>query len=290
MKINLAMSSKWRASKFVNFNAKFVWLLPGLLTIAVLFVWPIINLVIVSTEVSAATKGPYEAILTEPIYLRVILNTAISSFGTTVFCLLIGYPTAYAIYLLPQPWRLIVFSSVLFSYAVGTMPRAFSWIVLLGDRGLVNQALMQTFDLAEPIQMLYNQKGVIIGMSHVMLPFMVLTLLGAMTRVPNRLVPAARTLGARPLRAFATVFLPLTMPGILAGMMMVFIYSLGFYIVPAVLGGAGQTTAVMILRDLTLGQGRWAIAAALSTTMIVICIFGTAVYVALARIGEIKEQ
>lgn len=285
----VAVRPPWHPSQLLVGNASLVWLVPGLAAVAVLFVWPIANLLLVSLDVAAGTKSPYLAVLTEPIYLRVISNTAVSSLGTTIVCLLVGYPTAYAIHVLPPPWRLVVLSSVLFSYAVGTMPRAFSWIVLLGDRGLVNQALMSAFDLREPVQMLYNQAGVIIGMTHVMLPFMVLTLLGAMARVPDRLVPAARTLGAGPLRAFALVFLPLTMPGILAGMMMTFIYSLGFYVVPAVLGGAGQTTAVMILRDLTVGQGRWGIGAALSITMIVICILGAAVYVSLARIGEIEE-
>lgn len=280
----------WHPSQLLIGNASLVWLVPGLAAVAVLFVWPLANLLIVSLDVPAGTKSPYLAVLTEPIYLRVITNTAVSSLGTTIFCLLVGYPTAYAIHVLPPPWRLVVLLSVLFSYAVGTMPRAFSWIVLLGDRGLVNQALMTALDLNEPVQMLYNQAGVIIGMTHVMLPFMVLTLLGAMARVPNRLVPAARTLGAGPLHAFVLVFLPMTMPGILAGMMMTFIYSLGFYVVPAVLGGAGQTTAVMILRDLTVGQGRWSIGAALSITMVVICVLGAAVYVSLARIGEIEEQ
>lgn len=285
-----SMRAFWHPSQLFAGNANLLWLVPGLVAVAVLFVWPIANLMVVSLDVQTGTKSPYLAVLSEPIYLRVITNTAISSLGTMIFCLLVGYPTAYAIHVLPSPWRLIVLSSVLFSYAVGTMPRAFSWIVLLGDRGLLNQALMAALDLREPVQMLYNQSGVIIGMTHVMLPFMVLTLLGAMSRVPDRLVPAARTLGAGPLRAFALVFLPLTMPGILAGMMMTFIYSLGFYVVPAVLGGAGQTTAVMILRDLTVGQGRWGIGAALSITMIVICIVGAAVYVALARIGEIEEH
>lgn len=284
------MRAVWHPIQLFAGNANLIWLVPGLVAVAVLFVWPIVNLLVVSLDVQTGTKSPYLAVLSEPIYLRVIINTAISSLGTMIFCLLVGYPTAYAIYVLPSPWRLIVLSSVLFSYAVGTMPRAFSWIVLLGDRGLVNQALMTTLDLREPVQMLYNQSGIIIGMTHVMLPFMVLTLLGAMSRVPDSLVPAARTLGAGPLRAFALVFLPLTMPGILAGMMMTFIYSLGFYVVPAVLGGAGQTTAVMILRDLTVGQGRWGIGAALSITMIVICIVGAAVYVVMARIGEIEEH
>jgi len=280
----------WGPSDLLVGNASLLWLAPGLVAVAILFLWPIVQLVIVSLNVAPGTISPYVNVLSEPIYLRVISNTAVSALGTTIVCLLIGYPTAYAIHVLPSPWRLIVLSAVLFSYAVGTMPRAFSWIVLLGDRGLVNQALMRAFDLSEPFEMLYNQRGVLIGMTHVMLPFMVLTLLGAMARVPAGLVPAARTLGASAFRAFGLVFLPMTMPGVLAGMMMTFVYSLGFFVVPAVLGGAGQTTVVMILRDLTLGLGRWAIASALSITVIVICVFGAAIYVSLTRLGEIEEH
>jgi len=280
----------WHPADLLFGNASLVWLAPGLLAVGVLFVWPVAHLALISLNVPAGMASPYAAVLSEPLFLRVISNTAVSALGTTVICLLIGYPTAYAIHVLPAPWRPLVLASVLFSYAVGTMPRAFSWIVLLGDRGVVNQALMTAFDLSEPVQMLYNQSGVLIGMTHVMLPLMVLTLLGAMARVPERLVPAARTLGAGPLRAFALVFVPLTMPGVLAGMMMTFVYSLGFFVVPAVLGGAAQTTVVMILRDLTLGLGRWGIGSALSITVIVICALGAAIYVPLARIGEIEEQ
>ena len=271
-------------------GASLLWLLPGLAAMAVLFVWPIAHLFALSMGGPADAPSPYVAIMTEPLYLRVIVNTGVSALGTTSLCLLIGYPTAYAIHTLRRPWRTIVLGSVLLSYAVGTMPRAFSWIVLLGDRGLLNRMLMQAFDLRQPLPLLYNQSGVLIGMTHVMLPFIVLTLLASMSRVPPRLVPAARTMGAGPWRAFALVFLPMTLPGILAGMMMTFIYSLGFYVVPAVLGGAGQTTVVMILRDLTLGLGRWSLGSALSVTVIVVCILGAAIYVPLARIGEAADQ
>lgn len=267
-------------------GAGLVWLIPGLILMAILMAWPIATLLTLSLQTPDSNTNFYVTILTEPIYRRVLLNTGISALATTVICLLIGYPTAYAIHALASPLRGIVLASVMFSYAVGTMPRAFSWIVLLGDRGLVNQALMQTLSLSEPIPLLHNQGGVLIGMIHVMLPLMVLTLLAAMARVPKAVVAAARTLGAGPLRAFAFVFLPMTLPGILAGMLITFISSLGFYVVPAVLGGAAQTTVVMILRDLTLGLGRWGIGSALSIVMIVFCILGAAIYVTLARIGE----
>jgi ABC-type spermidine/putrescine transport system permease subunit I len=267
-----------------------LWLAPGLVALGVLMLWPAGHLLVLSLQPAETGIGPYAAILSEPVYRRVLLNTGVSALGTTVICLLIGYPTAYAVHSLSWPWRGVVLAAVLFSYAVGTMPRAFSWIVLLGDRGLVNQGLMQAFALSEPLPLLYNQGGVLIGMTHVMLPLMVLTLLAAMARVPAGVVAAARTLGAGPLRAFLFVFLPMTAPGILAGMMITFISSLGFYVVPAVLGGAGQTTVVMILRDLTLGLGRWGIGAALSVAMIVLCAAGAAVYVTLARIGEVERS
>ncbi|MFN6977198.1 MAG: ABC transporter permease [Gemmobacter sp.] len=267
-----------------------VWLLPGVAAMAVLFLWPIVGLLMLSLDVPPGGTGPYAAILNEPIYRRVMANTAISSLGTTTICLALGYPVAYAIHSIRPPWRSIVLGAVLFSYAVGTMPRAFSWIVLLGDRGIVNRTLMQVFDWNAPLQMLYNQSGVLIGMTHVMLPYMVLTLLASMARVPPQLVPAARTLGASRWRAFVNVFLPLTIPGVLAGVMMTFIFSLGFFVVPAILGGAQQTTVVMILRDLTLGLGRWGIGSALSIAVIVLCIVGAAIYVPLARIGEVDDQ
>ena len=194
--------------------AGLAWLLPGLAAMAVLFTWPIAYLIMFSLAVPVGGSSPYAAIVSEPIYLRVLINTGVSSLGTTIICLAIGYPVAYAIHSLRAPWRLIVLASVLFSYAVGTMPRVFSWIVLLGDRGVVNRTLMDAFSLSEPFQMLYNQTGVLIGMTHVMLPYMVLTLIAAMARVPPHLVLAARTLGAGPLRAFAQVFLPMTIPGV----------------------------------------------------------------------------
>jgi putative spermidine/putrescine transport system permease protein len=179
---------------------------------------------------------------------------------------------------------------VLFSYAVGTMPRAFSWLVMLGDAGLVNQALSAHAGLRSPIPMLYNQFGILVGMTHVMLPFMILILLGSMARVGPHLVPAARTLGATSVAAFWKVFFPLTRPGILAGTIVILVYSLGFYVVPAVLGGAAQTTVVMAIRDLALNLGIWGLAAALSTVTVAVSILGAVVYVRATKIAEVHDR
>jgi putative spermidine/putrescine transport system permease protein len=124
-------------------------------------------------------------------------------------------------------------------------------------------------------------------MIHVMLPFVTLVMLGSMMRVGAHLVPAARTLGASPGRAFWEVFFPLTRQGVLAATMLVFVYSLGFYIVPAVLGGAAQTTIVMEIRELALGLGVWGLGAALSTVVILVSIIGAAFYVRVTGLSDV---
>lgn len=270
-------------------DAARIWLVPGLLVMTLLFAVPVGYLVVASFTDPVPGTANFRTVFTQPLYFRVLANTGISAVGTTVICLLLGYPLAYAIHKMPAPWGRIVLAAVLFSYAVGTMPRAFSWIVILGDRGLVNQALMASFDLRRPVQMLYSQLGVFVGMTHVMLPFMVLTLLSSMSRVPAHLERAARTLGAGPVRTFLHVFWPLTIPGVLAGVMMTCVYSLGFYVVPAVLGGAQQTTVVMSIRELTQGLGLWGLGAALSLIVVLLSAVGAAFYVRLARLGEIEQ-
>jgi putative spermidine/putrescine transport system permease protein len=177
--------------------------------------------------------------------------------------------------------------SVLFAYAVGTVPRSFAWLVVLGDRGLLNQLWMGLSHSRKPIPLLYNQSGVLIGMIHIMLPFMTLLLLGAMARVNPNLVPAARTLGASPIRAFWEVFVPQTRPGVIAGVMLIFIYSLGFYVIPAVLGGSQQTTIVMQIQNLVLTVGRWGLGAALAGLLAIFSVIGAAMYVRLTGLTNV---
>jgi putative spermidine/putrescine transport system permease protein len=264
-----------------------LWLLPGLLVIAVLFVVPFGRVYWTSLTNPVPGWQNYAEILTNSLYFRVLRNTVVSAFWTTLGCLLIGYPLAYAIFRTRGWVRIILFGSVLFAYAVGTVPRTFAWLVMLGDRGLVNQVWMEITGSRRPIPILYNQSGVLIGMIHVMLPFMTLLLLGAMARVSPNLVPAARTLGASPLRALWEVFIPQTRPGVIAGVMLIFIYSLGFYVVPAVLGGSQQTTIVMQIQSLVLTTGRWGLGAALAGLLAIFSVLGSAAYVRLTGLTDV---
>jgi putative spermidine/putrescine transport system permease protein len=266
------------------------WLLPGLIVLAALFVVPFALVYWKSFTDPVPGLQNYQSILSNSLYVRVLWNTIVSAFWTTVGCLIIGYPLAYAIYRSSNRVRFILLGAVLFAYSVGTVPRSFAWLVVLGDRGVINQLRSFVTGATQPVYLLYNQTGVLIGMIHVMLPFMTLLLLGAMTRVNPRLVPAARTLGASPLRAFWEVFLPQTRPGIIAGAMLIFIYSLGFYVIPAVLGGPTQTTIVMQIQSLVLEVGRWGLGAALSGLLAVAAVLGAIFYVRATGLTNVYER
>lgn len=268
----------------------FGWLVPGLVVILVLFVAPFTLVFWKSFTDPTPGLQNYEAIFSDSLYARVLWNTVVSAFWTTIGCLIIGYPFAYAIYRSSHRMRLILLGAVLFAYSVGTVPRSFAWLVVLGDRGVINQIRMAITGATQPVYLLYNQTGVLVGMIHIMLPFMTLLLLGAMTRVNPRLVPAARTLGASPWRAFWEVFLPQTRPGVMAGALLIFIYSLGFYVIPAVLGGATQTTVVMQIQSLILTVGEWGLGSALSGILAIASIIGAVFYVRATGLTDVYAR
>ena len=269
---------------------EYIWLVPGLAMMIALFILPLGMMVRDSFIDPHPGLGNYTKLVSDPLYLHVIWNSVVSAVGATFCCIAIGYPTAYAIFKAPPRWRQFTLAALLFSFAVGTVPRTFSWLVVLGDRGLINRILLPFRTSGLPVLMLYNEVGVLVGMVHVMLPFIVLILLGTMMRVGPHLVPAARTLGATPVRAFFSIFLPLTKAGVIAGTMLIFIYSLGFYLVPAVLGGAGQTTVVMQIQSLVLNIGDWGLGAALSTIVAVVSVLGAAVYVQMTGLSDISSR
>jgi putative spermidine/putrescine transport system permease protein len=285
-----AVPAAIRGARWVPAESGYLWIAPGLAVMLFFFIQPIAQIIFASFTDPAPGFGNYVRIFSDTLYIRVLWNSIFSAFWATLLCLAIGYPAAYAIYRAPGHLRLAMLGIVLFSYAVGTVPRAFSWLVVLGDRGLLNQVGFLLFDDYKPIPFIYNQFGVLVGMVHVMLPFMILILLSSMMRINPRLVPAARTLGATYWQAMLTVFLPLTKPGVIAGAMLIFVYSLGFYVVPAVLGGASQTTIVMQISSLALRLGIWGLGAALSTFVILLSVIGAAIYVRMTGLSDVYSK
>ena len=179
----------------------------------------------------------YQRMVTRKSYMRIFRTTFEVSVITTGLCILIGYPLAYFLSQVPPRIANLCMITVLLPFWTSLLVRTYAWLVLLQKQGLINDWAIGLGLWDEPIKMVHNMTGTLIGMVHIMLPFLILPVYGSMKAIDRDYVKAAANLGASPRRAFWDVFFPLTMPGLFAGTLMVFILCLGFFVTPAVLGG-----------------------------------------------------
>jgi len=202
------------------------------------------------------------------VYVPYLARTLFVSATVTMLCILIGYPIAYAV-TKAKGWRArILLLLIMLPFWTSLLVRTAAWTVLLQKQGLINETLIWLGLIDEPVQLLFNRIGVLVGMTHVLLPFAILPLYSVMRNVNPSQMRAAASLGARPFRAFLTVFLPQTMPGIAAGGLMVFVLANGFYITPALLGGASDQLISALIADLAIGSANWPMASALSLVLL----------------------
>ena len=212
----------------------------------------------------------YERMLARKSYARIFRTTFEVSFLTTGLCILIGYPLAYFISGLPNRGANLCLITVLLPFWTSLLVRTYAWLVLLQKRGLVNDWAISLGLWNEPIKIVHNMTGNLIGMVHIMLPFLILPVYGAMRAINQDYMKAAANLGAGPKRAFWTVFFPLTLPGLFAGSLMVFILCLGFFVTPAVLGGGKVIMVSMkIVSNIELFVN-WGAASALGVVLLVL--------------------
>jgi ABC-type spermidine/putrescine transport system permease subunit I len=186
----------------------------------------------------------------------------------TFFCLLLGYPLGFLIATTTPLWATVGFVFVLLPLWTSVLVRTYAWMVLLGRNGVINRALVDAGITAEPIPLLHNFTGVLIGMVHVMLPYMVLLIYGAVRRLDPSIVAAAAGLGASSWRIFWRIYVPLTMNGIFAGCVIVFVLSLGFFITPALLGGGRVIMIAVLIEQQVRETLNWQFAAALSAVLL----------------------
>ena len=206
------------------------------------YLYPLTRLLAWSFFSPGFTLEHYAKLFGEPAYMRALRNTAEISIWVTVLSLALGYPLAYLMTVVSGRVRTLLIVLVLVPFWTSVLVRTFAWMVILGKRGIINQLLVGWGVIDRPLALIYNMLGVQIGMVHVLLPFMVFPLLSVMARIDVTLVSAARSLGASPRQAFLRIFLPLSLPGVSAGCVLVFLLAVGFYITPALLGGEGQVT------------------------------------------------
>lgn len=212
----------------------------------------------------------YERMLKRRSYARIFQTTFEVSLLTTGLCILIGYPLAYFMSQLPGRWANLCLITVLLPFWTSLLVRTYAWLVLLQRQGLVNEWGIGLGLWDEPIKMVHNLNGTLIGMVHIMLPFLILPVYGAMRAIDRDYLKAAANLGASPRRAFWTVFFPLSLPGLLAGSLMVFILCLGFFVTPAVLGGGTVILVSMkIVSNIELFVN-WGAASSLGVVLLVL--------------------
>jgi ABC-type spermidine/putrescine transport system permease subunit I len=242
-----------------------VGLLP-LLFLGFLFLLPVARLLMLSVE--GGTLVHFHKALFGELYVRVFYDTFKIAITVTLLSLLLAYPVAYVLSTASPQWALIGFVFLMLPFWTSILVRTYAWMILLGRNGVLNQILTGLGLVSEPVALLYNVPGVLIGMVHVLLPYMVFPIYSAMLRVDRDLLLAAEGLGASSFSVFWRVFLPLTLPGVIAGTALVFILSLGFYITPALLGG-GRVIMIAVLIEQQVRQFlEWGFASALSVVLL----------------------
>lgn len=202
------------------------------------------------------------------VYGRILARTFGISAVVTLWCLVLGYPLAYWLSILPARQANVLMILVLVPFWTSILVRVAAWIVLLQSGGLVNGALQGLGMIEQPLQLLFNRTGVTIAMVHILLPFMILPLYSVMKSVPPTYLRAAVSLGSPPLAAFFRVYVPQTYPGIGAGALLVFILSIGYYVTPALLGGADDQMLSYYVAQYTNVDVNWGMAAALGTLLL----------------------
>lgn len=244
-------------------------LLPAFLLLSVFYVTPILQVLAISFLEPEPGFSNYERIATNPSVQRVIITTLRICTITTVLALLLGYALSYTITLAGERARRWWLLCVLVPLWISVLVRAFAWVTLLRRQGLINQTLQGAGVIVQPLELVWNEFGIIVGMVHYMVPYAVLPMLASMREIEPRLLAAARGMGASRTQVFARVFLPLSMPGVVAAGVLVFIFSLGFYITPAILGG-GKTLMVAEWISLQiLDLIRWGLGTMMATLLVV---------------------
>jgi ABC-type spermidine/putrescine transport system permease subunit I len=260
----------------------------GVLPIAfllVLFLLPVLRFLLLSIE--GGSFAHFEKALTDGLHVLVLVETMKIAAIVTLISLLLGYPLSYWLATTTPFWRNVGFALLLLPFWISVLVRTYAWMILLGRNGVFNRQLMALGVIDAPLPLLHNTTGVVIGMVHVLLPYMVFPLYAVMRRVDPALLSAAEGLGAPGWQVMRRIYLPLTMPGVLSGATLVFVISLGFFITPALLGG-GRVLMIGVLIERQVRQYLdWGLAAALAIIVLAVAL---AIYAAARRLTRADAQ
>ena len=267
-------------------SAYWLIVLPAFVMLVILYFVPLGNVLLTSVTDPKPGLGNYGLLFTSSSVHRTLITTVRIAAITTFFALLLGYVVAYVMRAATSRRQRLMLFAVLLPFWISVLVRSFAWIALLGTQGPLNQALLGMGLIDEPLALVRNETGVLIGMIHIMLPYAILTLYANMRGIDIGLVAAARSLGASRGQAFRLVLLPLTRPGLIAAGTLVFILSLGFFVTPALLGGGkvlmvAEYVAVQINDTL-----RWGLGTMLAATLMIAVLLGLWL---LSRVVDVKR-
>src|SRR5579884_1373687 len=243
---------------------------PALLFVALLFLYPLSNLVGLSLDFPHVGFGYYHQFVASAAYVDTTFRTLGYCVFVTLCCLVLGYPTALFLSGMAKrghTWLLIL---VILPYLTSLLVRTYAWMVLLSDDGAINRALLALGLISQPLKLLFNTPGAMIGMVHIMLPAMILPIYSVMHAIPDSQMRAAAALGGGPVRSFLEVFLPQSLPGVRSGCTLVFAISLGFYITPQALGSLHDTMLSNLIASLISGALDFKFAAAISIVLLAV--------------------
>jgi putative spermidine/putrescine transport system permease protein len=245
------------------------WLLvlPALVLLVAVLGYPLVSVTLRSFAEPDWGLQNYTWFFGTPVNLIVLQRTFAISAWVTLVCVICAYPYAFVMTAVGPKVRLVLVLCVLVPFWVSGVVRTLSWVILLQDSGVINTMLRASG--LSPVRLIRTQTGVVIGMAQVLLPFMILPLYSVMRGIDLRLVQAARSLGARPSKAFFSVYLPLSLPGVYAGAVIVFILALGFYITPALLGGPRSTMLSTLVQNQVLSLLQWGRGGAMGVVLLV---------------------
>ena len=259
--------------------ARLVLLGPPLLFLLAAFVLPLARVIWGSVFAPDFTLAFYERMWRTPVYGRVFWITLKISLLTTVFAALLGYPAAYFLASVKPRTRQLLLLCVIVPFFLSVLVRNYVWMILLQRTGLVNRLLTEWGVINRPLELMYNELGVLVAMVNMLLPYMIFPVLSALLAIPPELRHASASLGAHPASTFWRVTLPLSMPGVAAGALLVFIVSLGFFITPALLGGPQQMMVSNLIEFSVRQVLNWPFAFALANTLLLGTLLLYAIYV-----------
>ena len=233
----------------------------------VFYAVPVLSMLMRSVNDPVWTLSHYIALAGDAVFLKVFSNTLYTSSIVTAGTLILGYPLALSLVRTPR-WAPLIMILILLPFWTSVLVRSYAWMVLMGRHGLINEALLAAGMIEQPLRILNTPLATRIAMVHILLPYMVLPIANALRQIDPSLARASSGLGATPWATFRQVILPLSMPGVAAGVLLVFVLALGFYITPAMVGGPREITLSMLIAQ-QVDQLNWSYAACLSAVLLV---------------------